>query len=360
MAQYSCTSADNKISIGIDVHKKTYTFTVMNQAIIEQQKKKTAKTIPACPKNFFKHIQKKYPNQAVTCAYEAGPTGFYLRDYLEKKNISCLIVSPLSLRRAPNEIVKNDSRDSRHLADDLHKGELTSIRIPEGAYRELRHLVSARDLYSHQRKANKLRIESLLLYTHLHIHVKEPKTRWSRAHIESLRDINCSSAVRIKLDMLIDDLLYTREQLNKIHKKIRLFYKEHKQLQNYMSYLQSIPGIGFVVAISILGHIGDPQHLHNERELASFVGLVPKERSSGAKSHKGSTTHLGNRELRSMFIEAAWVAIRYDAELRQFYHRIKKRHHPSIAKRKAIVAVARKMTHRVYRVLKDQRCYCIR
>jgi len=61
--------------------------------------------------------------------------------------------------------------------------------------------------------------------------------------------------------------------------------------------------------------------------------------------------------LRSLLVEAAWANIAKDARLRQFYDRIRAKHHPQVGARKAIVAVARKLTLIIYRVLKEQREY---
>ncbi|MDD5477604.1 MAG: transposase [Candidatus Omnitrophica bacterium] len=97
--------------------------------------------------------------------------------------------------------------------------------------------------------------------------------------------------------------------------------------------------------------------LSNPRELGAFIGLVPREHSTGDKISKGSITHMGDVFLRSLLIEASWVIIRKDTRMRQFYDRIRSRHHPHIAARKAIVAVARKLTLIIYRVLKEQRDY---
>ena len=56
-------------------------------------------------------------------------------------------------------------------------------------------------------------------------------------------------------------------------------------------------------------------------------------------------------------VEAAWVAIRKDTQLKQFFDRVKSRNHPKVASRIAITAVARKITQIIYRVLKDERNY---
>jgi hypothetical protein len=64
--------------------------------------------------------------------------------------------------------------------------------------------------------------------------------------------------------------------------------------------------------------------------------------------------------LRGKLIQSAWVAIFKDPELREFFERIQKRHPKKYAARKAIVAVARKLTTRIYAVLKQQRPYALR
>jgi len=157
--------------------------------------------------------------------------------------------------------------------------------------------------------------------------------------------------------MIIKDLTYARTQLAATQKTLRTFCKTQKELQAYLEYLQSIPGIGFITSVSILGKIGDPRTLQNQQELAAFAGLVPVEYSTGDTICRGSVTKLGDKTLRSLLVEAAWTAIRCDKSLRQFFDRIRSRNHPRFGAKIAIVAVARKITHIIYRVLKDERKY---
>ena len=345
---------DYDIFIGIDVDKNSFSFTVMNHHNMSR-----AKRMPSNPEHFYNYIQNHFDSKQVLCAYEAGPTGFHLHDHLRERSQPCLIVPPLSIPKARNERVKNNRLDSEKIARYLKSGELKSIRVPYGAYRELRQLVQMRDNYARNLKITKQRIKSLLLYAHLDPELKDVRQNWSNNYIKHLKQISCSPAIRQRLDMLLMDLDYARKQTLSITIQLKSFCKNDEDISRYISYLDSIPGIGFITAVTILGRIGDPQNLKDLRELAAFIGLVPSERSTGESINQGSITHLGNRNLRSLLIEVAWVAIRRDTELNQFYHRIKKRHHPKIAARKAIVAVARKLTQRIYRVLKEQRLYII-
>jgi len=345
---------DYEIFVGVDVGKKSFSFTVKDHNVMSK-----TKTIPSEPEQLYNYTMKRFSDRRVLFAYEAGPTGFHLYDYLSEKKQDCLVVSPLSIPKAPNQKVKNNGIDSRKIVEELKAGKLKSIHIPQGSYRELRHLVNLRENYVHNRKVAKQRIKSLLLHTNLWTCFKDTEQNWSANYIRELEKLPCTNAVRQRLDMLLMDLDYARKQTLSILRQLRTFIKTHKEIEQNMEYLVSIPGIGFITAVTILGRIGNPRNLRNVRELAAFVGLVPTENSTGEDVNRGSITHLGNRTLRSLLIEAAWAAIRKDRELSQFYFRVKKRHHIKIGARKAIVAVARKLTQRIYCVLKERREYII-
>jgi transposase len=343
---------DYDIFIGIDVDKSSFSFTVKDHSTMKKSKK-----VPANTKSFYNYIQKTYPGKKIICAYEAGPTGFHLHDYLTQKDIPCLVVSPLSIPKASNERVKNNRIDSDKIAQHLRSGELKSVRVPQGPYRELRHLVKTRENYSNNRKVAKQRIKALLLSSNLYPLLKDTEGNWSRNYIKELHELRCPDAVRHSLDMLLMDLEYARKQTLVIHRLLKTFCKNHEKINNYMKYLQSISGVGFITAVSVLGKIGNPKMLRNVRELAAFIGLVPSEYSTGDTISKGSITHLGNKTLRFLLIEASWIAIRHNAVLDKFYYRVKKRHHPRIAAKKAITAVARKLTQIIYCVLTQERMY---
>jgi len=313
--------------------------------------------MPSNPEHLYNYINNHFDHNKVICAYEAGPTGFHLYDYLCKQDIVCLITSPSSIPTARNETVKNNRIDSVKIADYLMSGKLKPIRVPQGAYRELRDLVKIYENYTTDRKVARQRIKALLLYSNLYPLLKDSDAGWSSNYIKELKNIECSFAVRQRLDMLIEDLEYARKKLLSVHRTLKLFCIENDQINQYMQYLQSIPGIGFTIAIMFLGKIGDPKDLQNPRELAAFVGLTPRENSTGDSVNRGPITHLGDKTLRYLLVEAAWVAIRKDTLLAQFYHRIKNKNHPKAAARIAITAVARKLTQIIYRVLKDERNY---
>lgn len=345
------------VFVGLDVHKKSYSFTVTDRAMNMRSKK-----VPADPKKFERYVTKEFKGKKLVCAYEAGPTGYGLHDHLKNVGVRCLVVPAMSLRKERNMRVKNDRIDSKNIAEELRSGHLSSIRVPEDRYRELRHLLGVREQYVLLRKKSKQRIRSVLLHTDLFRELpNEEEGSWSNRSIQKIRELKgCSPAVRLRLDMLLSDLEHARKQNAMVLKVLRELAKNDAEIGKNVGYLLSLPGFGMITAVSILGRIGDPRDLKNVREMGSFLGLVPSEKSTGERVTRGAITHLGNKRLRALLVEIAWIAIRKDTELKQFFHRIKARHHPSIGARKAIVAVARKLTTRVYAVLKEQRFYMTR
>jgi len=114
--------------------------------------------------------------------------------------------------------------------------------------------------------------------------------------------------------------------------------------------LQTHPGVGPLTALATVVVLGPAQRFANGRKVASYIGMIPSEYSSGGRQHFGHLTKQGNRPLRFLLIEAAQSACRCDPELKQDYKRLAFRHGWA----KARVAVARKLAIRLFILLRDQ------
>ena len=254
--------------------------------------------------------------------------------------------------------MKTNRLDSNKLSEGLRGGQLRSIHVPTQSYRELRHLVQLRDTQVAQLTATKCRIKSLLLYEGIPFPTANGK--WSGPALRQLEALPCSAAVRFKLDRLIDALQFHFQSAAVVQKEIRRFSQNDPELSRSISFLCSLPGIGSITATHALARLGDWRQIENVRSIAGFLGLVSSEHSTGDKENRGSITRSGDSRLRNKLIQCAWVAINKDPELRTFYRRIYERQPRKVAARKAIVAVARKLTMRMYVVLKEQRPFVIR
>jgi len=342
------------VYIGNDVDKRSY---VLN--IRDRYHQLMTKTIPADPQQLYNFTKHRFAGQRVVIGYEAGPTGFGLYDYLVGRDMPCVMISPASVPKPAHQRVKTNRIDARKLASMLAEGDLNPVRVPEGPYRELRHLVQTRENYARSQRTAKQRIKSLFLYAGLPA-CRDLERHWSNRYLHHVKTLECTPAVRFRLDRLLEDLDYARNQLLKVTRQLRLFCRSNEEIRLHLDNLKTIPGIGLVTAVALLGRIGDPRHLKGIRELSAFCGIVPRENSSGDKVRRGSITGLGNGVLRTLLVEAAWRAIRHDKELEQFFYRIVSRHPASYGKQKAVVAVAHKLTLRVYKVLVERRPYIMR
>ncbi len=346
---------DYDVFAGLDVDKRSISVTFANhQGLLKSLR------MPYSVEHLLNHVRKHFPDQKVAFAYEAGPTGYGLYDGLEAQAYRCLIASPSMIPKAPGQRVKTNRLDSRMLVQNLRGGQLKSIHVPTGVYRELRHLTQLRDTFVSEMVGMKQRVKSLLLMEGIEFPPAPPGSQWSFMVKAKLRKLACSSTVRFKLDELLDSLEFNEKRVVKTTREIRRFCKEDPELSRCMKYLISICGIGWIVASQLLARIGDWRELENIRQLAAFLGLVPTENSTGERTDRGSITHTGDPRLRSKLIQASWSAIRQDAELREFFRSVCRRHPRNIASQVAIVAVARKLSVRISVVLMKQRPYVVR
>lgn len=139
-----------------------------------------------------------------------------------------------------------------------------------------------------------------------------------------------------------------------INKHIAFLKKEYSQ-EPTIELLESIPGIGFKLALTIWTEVGDINRFDNYQKLVAFSGLDPKIRQSGhCLNNQGKLTKRGSPHLRRAFFVAANVARMHDPELKTYYEKKK-----SEGKRYtvAVCAVARKLVSRIYAVWTRQTPY---
>ena len=133
--------------------------------------------------------------------------------------------------------------------------------------------------------------------------------------------------------------------LNKGMQKKRALWSQAGQ-----KLLMRQPGVGPNTALAYVLTIGDVSRFRRGKQVASYLGLIPREESSGGRQKLGAITKQGNRMLRSLLVEAAQIAVRFDPGFRkQYLHRCHQK-----PKAVAKVAAARKLAVRLYWMLRSQ------
>jgi len=110
------------------------------------------------------------------------------------------------------------------------------------------------------------------------------------------------------------------------------------------------PGVGPITALATEVFLGDPRRFANSKAVASYIGMIPQENSSGGRQRFGKLSKQGNALLRFLWGQAAMQAVRRDPELLRFYRR--KLVQKGLGK--AIVAAARKLGIRLWIMLRDE------
>jgi len=150
-----------------------------------------------------------------------------------------------------------------------------------------------------------------------------------------------------------DDLLKLMAMLDQQIEPLDQAVKAEAQRDKMALLLQTQPGVGAITALAYVLTMGDVGRFPRGKQVASYLGLIPREHSSGGRQKLGAITKQGNRMLRMLLVEAAQIAVRYDPQFRREYL------HRCYQKPKAVakVAAARKLAVRLYWMLRTQQPY---
>ena len=144
------------IYVGIDVHKKSYSVSVMCERTLIKRDK-----LIACPEVLLEYLR-KFNADCIKSAYEAGFCGFYLHRILIANDIENIVVNPASIETSAKDCVKTDKRDSLKIATQLADGRLTSVFIPSEKREDKRILTRLRDQFVKARNRTACHIKSSL------------------------------------------------------------------------------------------------------------------------------------------------------------------------------------------------------
>ena len=335
------------IFIGIDVHLKQWSVAIMTESgLIEKFSQVSEAGV------LSSHLKKKYPLGDYYSVYESGFCGFSVHYSLVASGINNIIINAADVPSTQKENVnKTDKVDALKLVKSLRAGLLRPIHIPELVTLADRELVRTREAIVKDNVRWKVRIKHFLYRQGIKYPEKfaNSKTHWSRRFVQWLEE-DVSGRIGNNKESLLQHLSsykQVRGQLLEITRKIRTMSKR-SDYGSKMELLTSIPGIGFHTAISFLTEMGNVERFANERELASFIGIVPTCHSSGEKENTGAMTFRGNKHLRSKLIESAWIATHRDTALAACYSKYCK----TMEENKAIVRIAHKLSNRILTVLK--------
>ena len=336
--------------MGIDTHLKDWKSTVM----VGDCMYKTFSQDPS-PEVLKNYLARNFPNGNYYSAYEASFCGVKAHRELINLGIKNIVVNPADIPTTDKERKhKEDARDSRKIAKQLSKKDLTAIYVHDIETEGDRHLVRYRKTLAKDLARTKIRIKMQLYFFGIKIPTQfADKSYWSKKFTNWLEqmELPTESAKKVLNGHLeMADLL--RERQYSTLKEIRALADKHRYKDNYILLL-TLPGIGSLTAMMLLTELGDIARFKHLDKLCSFIGLIPTTNSSGDREKTGDITPRGNKMLRSAIVESAWVAIRNDPALMLAYQKLIKR----MKGQNAIIRIAKKLVSRILFVLKNKKAY---
>ena len=346
-----------KLFTGVDLHNEHFNVYVITQDEIKCDSRK----VPTTEEEVRKYFE-PFKGLNIVVAVEIGNLTFWFCDILEDMGIEYFIVNTLEYNRTSNSKKKNDKRDARNLAFDLKRKNLPRVPVfkPGLIQRQLRTLVTHRHQYIKDRVRTTNRTYSFL--SGRGIKVKKRALRDSLKYWEGLfaqlkdlkdfRDKDEASFILAELRLYHQDFKRLMGHIKDIENRMRQLIKE-RYLRTY-NHLVTFPGIGFVIAGSLIALVGDWSRFKSGKKLADYVGVAPATRITANKKLKGHglITKEGSPLIRSYLIQGGLCIIRSKSKkaipLQRWYENIRIRK----GWKKARVALVRKVCEIIFAMIR--------
>ena len=240
---------------------------------------------------------------------------------------------------------KTDKRDAGHILKLAVEGRFPRLWVPDREQRDLRQLV----LHRHKLVEIRSRVKNELQHLALNKGMQKKRRLWSQAGQQSLRELRLKPWAACRREDLLGLLGMLNQQIGQLDVAVQKAAEENPGSKLLMTQ----PGVGPNTALAFVLTMGDVSRFRRGKQVASYLGLIPREESSGGRQKLGAISKQGNRMLRSLLVEAAQNAVRVDPGFhKQYLHRCHQK-----PKGVAKVAAARKLAVRLYWMLRTQTGY---
>src|ERR1700687_4577191 len=291
--------------------------------------------------NDVREFYSKLPRPA-RVGIEATGSMQWVVNLMEELGIECLVGHPAEIRAAEPRKQKHDRRDADLILKLLAENRFPAIWLPSKELQDLRALLRHR----HQWVRMRTRIQNALQSIALANGLRRGPSLWSHDGQNTIASLPLAPHTAYRRNELQAVYAKFETEIEKLNQRV----EEQACKRAGARLLMTHPGVGPVTALATDVFLGDPARFADSKALASYVGMIPGEYSSGKRQRLGGLTKQGNPLLRFLWSEAAIHAVRRDLELKHFYH------HKLIQKGlgKARAAVARKLGIRMWIMLRDR------
>lgn len=327
---------DQPVSIGIDLGRTKWAFAVSWGGEV---RRRLATPGEIC---HLEALLEQYRSCKVQVAYEACGFGYQIARYLQERAIPVTVVAPVTIERARGARVKNDVIDAAELARKLEKGDLKAIYIPSRGLHEDRQL--SRTYVKALKARQRAQVQIRALMQEQGRIGPSPALGWSAYATWLGPQQDLAEAVKTS----INELGKLREGAAKSAQRLKgaiLALGKRAEYATVAKALRGQPGVGPFTAIRLVLEIGTMERFPTAGSFTNYLGLTPSEYSTSNTVRRGHILKCGPGQVRGWLLECSWRAIRPDGDeaLRKCFEKLA----PRIGKKRAIVAVARRLALRL-------------
>lgn len=291
------------VYVGMDVHKDSYTMCCYRFDEDKQQYQQTLSPDYKMILKYLEQIRNRCPEEIdFVCGYEAGSLGYTLYHQLTSHGVKCVILAPTTMAIMNNRRVKTDKRDAGNIARCLAFHTYSEVHVPTGEDEAVKEYIRMRD---DQKKALKIIKQQILALVLRQGHrFVEGKNYWTLKHVEWLKSLKLGGIIQETLEEYLITYEYLTDKIARLDKRIEEL-ADGESYQEKVKKLSCLLGVKTYTALSVIVEIGDFIRFPKAERLASYLGLVPAENSSGEKQKRMGITKTGNTHVRRLLVESA-------------------------------------------------------
>jgi len=325
---------------GIDLHSNNHVLTLINeqdQVITSGRLANNLKETTAC--------LAPYREQIHGIAIESTYNWYWLVDGLMEAGYLVHLVNTAAVKRYEGLKYTDDHHDARYLAHLLRLGILPTGHIYPKEQRAIRDLLRKRSQLVRQKTAHVLSAQSL----HSRLTGRQASSNViQRPHAEAIYLPGLDNEHhRLEMQISLRIIQSLQQQIEQIEKVVMAQIKSSPAFIG----LQSVPGIGKILALTIVLETGDIRRFHNAGQYASYCRTVSSMNQSNGKKKSEGNRKNGNKYLGWAYVEAANFFIRYSDSGKRFFQRKLAQKNRAVA----VKATANKLAKACFYIMRDQR-----
>lgn len=333
------------IYVGMDISSKDF----MIYAVNERKKVKFKGSISPTRKSLRELIAELGIEKKIFI-FESGNQMKWIADFFNSQGEEIHVVHPNEVKWITQSSgKKTDKVDAKKLAE-LGRADMLPrrVHVAEGSARDLRELVASRQTLLNKRVSLMNTIRGYLKQEGIRLPAKFFTSNEWQVTLIGLK-------LRSTTEVIIANLMFAVEQMQECEKGLNA--EIQKITNNKIELIETIPGIGKLSSRILYAALINAERFDNSKCVANYGALTPTIYQSGGTEHLGKINRDGRSEVRRAMLQCAHAVARTKTAavkpLKDFFERIEKRR----GKKRAMVALARKLLTTVYGVLKSGEVY---